>query len=171
MQVTAQLSGWRTSAGLLLREPATASVDYTPALAKYVCTRLAFPSLLPPSTSFPLLCVPAPTYLCQQDASDNKFHIPPLRIAHRRLTSTCLLEQMHECCGVCRYGLQRISPLLSNVVAVHEGGKVQMAFTPQDMTLPAEKTSVQIEPMKLVVGRGDFVSKIVDLLGLKDGSE
>ena len=46
-----------------------------------------------------------------------------------------------------------------------------MAFTPQDMTLPAEKTSVQIEPMKLVVGRGDFVSKIVDLLGLKNGSE
>ena len=85
------------------------------------------------------------------------------------LTSTCLLEQLHEC-GVCRYGLQRISPLLSNVVAVQEGGKVQMAFTPQDMTLPAEKTSVQIEPMKLVVGRGDFVSRIVDLLGLKDGS-
>ena len=35
VQVTAQLSGWRTSTGLLLREPATASVDYTPALAKY----------------------------------------------------------------------------------------------------------------------------------------
>ena len=74
-----------------------------------------------------------------------------------------------ECYGVYRYGLQRISPLLSNVVAVQEGGKVQMAFTPQDMILPAEKTSVQIEPMKLVVGRGDFVSRIVDLLGLKEG--
>ena len=74
-----------------------------------------------------------------------------------------------ECYGVSRYGLQRISPLLSNVVAVQEGGKVQMAFTPQDMTLPAEKTSVQIEPMKLVVGRGDFVSRIVNLLGLKEG--
>ena len=33
-QVSAELSGWRTSTGLLLREPATASVDYTPALAK-----------------------------------------------------------------------------------------------------------------------------------------
>lgn len=36
VQVNAQLSGWRTSKGLLLREAATASVDYTPALAKYV---------------------------------------------------------------------------------------------------------------------------------------
>lgn len=35
MQVTAQLRGWRTGSGLLLSEPATASVDYTPALAKY----------------------------------------------------------------------------------------------------------------------------------------
>ena len=33
-QVTAQLSGWRTNTGLLLREPATACVEYTPALAK-----------------------------------------------------------------------------------------------------------------------------------------
>ncbi|KAL3146757.1 hypothetical protein ABBQ38_014741 [Trebouxia sp. C0009 RCD-2024] len=100
--VTAQLRGWRTGSGLLLSEPATASVDYTPALAKY--------------------------------------------------------------------GLQRISPLLSNVVAVQEGGKVQMSFSPEGMALPAEKTSVHIEPMKLVVGQGDFVSKIVNLLGLKDSS-
>lgn len=77
---------------------------------------------------------------------------------------------MNESYGGCRYGLQRISPLLSNVVAVQEGGQVQMAFTPQGMVLPAEKISVQIQPMRLVVGRGDFVSKIVDLLGLKDGS-
>lgn len=72
--------------------------------------------------------------------------------------------------AICRYGLQRISPLLSNVVAVQEGGKVQMSFSPEGMALPAEKTSVHIEPMKLVVGQGDFVSKIVNLLGLKDRS-
>lgn len=45
-----------------------------------------------------------------------------------------------------------------------------MSFSPQGMALPAEKTSVRIEPMRLVVGRGDFVSKIVNLLGLKDRS-
>lgn len=36
VQVSAQLSGWRTASGMLLREPATASIDYTPALAKCV---------------------------------------------------------------------------------------------------------------------------------------
>ncbi|DBB18517.1 TPA: hypothetical protein ACH3X3_000157 [Trebouxia sp. C0006] len=100
--VQAQLSGWRTKTGMLLREPATAALDYTPALAKY--------------------------------------------------------------------GLQRISPLMSNVVAVQEGGKVEMRWTPEGMALPAERSTLQIEPMKLVVGRGDFVSKIVNLLGLNDSS-
>lgn len=100
--VQAQLSGWRTKTGMLLREPAAAAVDYTPALAKY--------------------------------------------------------------------GLQKISPLMSNVVAVQEGGKVEMRWTPEGMALPAERSTLQIEPMKLVVGRGDFVSKIVNLLGLKDSS-
>ncbi len=57
---------------------------------------------------------------------------------------------------------------MSNVVAVQEGGKVEMRWTPEGMALPAERSTLQIEPMKLVVGRGDFVSKIVNLLGLKD---
>ena len=68
----------------------------------------------------------------------------------------------------CRYGLQRISPLLSNVVAVQEGGQVQMSWKPDCLRLPAERSTLQIEPMKLVVGRGDFASRIVALLGLKD---
>lgn len=54
------------------------------------------------------------------------------------------------------------------MVAVQEGGKVEMTWTPEGMALPAERSTLQIEPMKLVVGRGDFVSKIVNLLGLKD---
>ncbi len=75
---------------------------------------------------------------------------------------------MFDARACCRYGLQRISPLMSNVVAVQEGGKVEMRWTPEGMALPAERSTLQIEPMKLVVGRGDFVSKIVNLLGLKD---
>lgn len=67
-----------------------------------------------------------------------------------------------------RYGLQRISPLLSNVAAIQEGGTVDISLTPENLALPAEKTTVRIEPMKLVVGRGDFLSKIVNLVGLKD---
>lgn len=67
-----------------------------------------------------------------------------------------------------RYGLQRISPLLSNVAAIQEGGNVDICLTPENLALPAEKTTVRIEPMKLVVGRGDFLSKIVNLVGLKD---
>lgn len=59
---------------------------------------------------------------------------------------------------------------MSNVVAVQEGGKLEMSFIPEGMVLPAEKSTVRIEPMKLVVGRGDFVSKVVNLLGLKDRS-
>ena len=43
-----------------------------------------------------------------------------------------------------------------------------MRWTPEGMALPAERSTLQIEPMKLVVGRGDFVSKIINLLGLKD---
>ncbi len=57
---------------------------------------------------------------------------------------------------------------MSNVVAVQEGGKVEVQWTPEGMALPAERSTLRIEPMKLVVGRGDFVSKIVNLLGLKD---
>ena len=33
--VDLQLHGWRTTTGMVLREPATASVEYTPALARY----------------------------------------------------------------------------------------------------------------------------------------
>jgi len=94
-------------------------------------------------------------------------------------SSTCQLACAHLCNltahslvfdsrACCRYGLQRISPLMSNVVAVQEGGKVEMRWTPEGMALPAERSTLQIEPMKLVVGRGDFVSKIANLLGLKD---
>ena len=32
--VDLQLHGWRTTTGMVLREPATASVEYTPALAR-----------------------------------------------------------------------------------------------------------------------------------------
>lgn len=63
VQVTAQLSGWRTNTCLLLREPATASVDYTPALAKYIHTHPSFPSPFhpPPSTyKFSVLSAFAP---------------------------------------------------------------------------------------------------------------
>ncbi|KAK9818270.1 hypothetical protein WJX72_009837 [[Myrmecia] bisecta] len=38
--VNAELSGWRTSTGLLLRKPVSASVDYTPALAKFYLSRI-----------------------------------------------------------------------------------------------------------------------------------
>ena len=73
-----------------------------------------------------------------------------------------------DCYFFCRYGLQRISPLLSNVAAIQEGGKIDISLAPQNLALPAEQTSIRIEPMKLVVGRGDFLSKIVNLVGLKD---
>lgn len=33
--INAQLNGWRTADGIILREPITASFAYTPALAKY----------------------------------------------------------------------------------------------------------------------------------------
>ena len=69
---------------------------------------------------------------------------------------------------MCRYGLQRISPLLSNVAAIQEGGKIDISLTPENLALPAEMTTIRIEPMKLVVGRGDFLSKVVNLVGLKD---
>ena len=57
---------------------------------------------------------------------------------------------------------------MSNVVAVQEGGKVEVSWTPQGMTLPADRSTLRIEPMKLVVGRGDFLHRVVNLLGLKD---
>ncbi len=33
--VDLQLHGWRTTSGMVLREPATAAVEYTPALARW----------------------------------------------------------------------------------------------------------------------------------------
>lgn len=66
VQVTAQLTGWRTSSGLLLREPATASVDYTPALAKYGL--LTSPSLS--STTPVVLPLPFPAFHHGQVARD-----------------------------------------------------------------------------------------------------
>ena len=70
VQVTAQLSGWRANTGLLLREPATASVDYTPSLAKYVSTHPPFPFPLSPLpfTPVPIHCLlpalPPSFHLC-----------------------------------------------------------------------------------------------------------
>ena len=53
-------------------------------------------------------------------------------------------------------------------MAVQEGGQVQLTWKPEDMVLPAEKSTLRIEPMKLVVGKGHFASRIIDLLRLKD---
>lgn len=54
------------------------------------------------------------------------------------------------------------------MVAVQEGGQVDISLAPHNLALPAEKTTISIQPMKLVVGRGDFLSRIVNLVGLKD---
>lgn len=72
MQVTAQLTGWRTSSGLLLREPATAFVDYTPALAKYGLLTSPPPHhTSPPSSTTPVVfSLPVPAFQHGQDASD-----------------------------------------------------------------------------------------------------
>ena len=43
-----------------------------------------------------------------------------------------------------------------------------MTWKPEDMILPAEKSTLKIEPMKLIVGKGHFASRIIDLLRLKD---
>ena len=39
------------------------------------------------------------------------------------------------------------------------------------MLLPAEKSTLRIEPMQLVVGKGHFATRILDLLRLKDRCE
>ena len=48
---------------------------------------------------------------------------------------------------VCRYGLSRLSPLLSGVLAVEEG-KVMVTVTPEGLTLPADAYSIRVEPLR-----------------------
>ena len=48
---------------------------------------------------------------------------------------------------LCRYGLSRLSPLLSGVLAVEEG-KVMVTVTPEELTLPAPAYSIRVEPLR-----------------------
>ena len=51
------------------------------------------------------------------------------------------------CPCVCRYGLGRLSPLLSGVLAVDEG-KVKLTVTPKDLTAPADSYHVRVDPLR-----------------------
>lgn len=48
---------------------------------------------------------------------------------------------------LCRYGLGRLSPLLSGVLAV-DNGKVKLTVTPQSMTAPSNSYRVRLEPLR-----------------------
>ncbi|EIE19123.1 hypothetical protein COCSUDRAFT_59606 [Coccomyxa subellipsoidea C-169] len=73
--INAQLSGWRTADGIILREPITASFAYTPALAKYGFAKVA-----------PLLADVAAVEeggLVSVSATPDKMELPAERVAVR----------------------------------------------------------------------------------------
>lgn len=49
-----------------------------------------------------------------------------------------------------RYGLSRLSPLLSGVLAVEEG-KVKVVVTPEGLTLPSDAYGIRVEPLRYLL--------------------
>ncbi|KAK9806403.1 hypothetical protein WJX73_002550 [Symbiochloris irregularis] len=95
-----ELSGWREGGKIKLRKPASARLDFTPALAKYC--------------------------------------------------------------------LSKASPLLGDIVGLEEGDTVSLQASPQDMQLPSETVHLRLEPLKLKVGRGQLLGKVLDLVQARD---
>lgn len=69
-----------------------------------------------------------------------------------------------------RHGLGLLNPMLRNVVAVKQGGRIMVTGTPEGMALPAERVAVRVAPMQLTLGRGEILDKVLGVVNLKDRS-
>ncbi|GAQ91592.1 hypothetical protein KFL_008130055 [Klebsormidium nitens] len=63
--------------------------------------------------------------------------------------------------------LARLNPLLAGVVGTQNSGQVRVFASPQDMVFPSDQYSLKVDPMTLVLGRGDLVSNALEFLGQK----
>lgn len=64
----------------------------------------------------------------------------------------------------CRFFLARASPLLADTVAVGKGGQVHASVSPAGMCLPSEAYTIRVDPLRLTVGRGQLLDRLVSLL-------
>jgi hypothetical protein len=68
--------------------------------------------------------------------------------------------------------LAEFNPLLSDVIAVKDGGRLSLSFAPAGGVLPCSAGSLRVEPVRLAVGEGkllDQISRLLKLGGLLGG--
>ena len=65
---------------------------------------------------------------------------------------------------VSRFFLARVSPLLADTVKVGEGGQVHASVSPEGMRLPSEAYTIRMDPLRLTLGRGMLLDRLVNIL-------
>lgn len=63
-----------------------------------------------------------------------------------------------------RFFLARVSPLLADTVKVGEGGQVRASVSPDGMRLPSDAYTIRVDPLRLTLGRGVLLDRLVTLL-------
>ena len=60
-----------------------------------------------------------------------------------------------------------MTPLLADVTAVQNSPALSITLTPAGMHLPADVTTVRLDPIKLQVGRGELLTNMLQMLRLQ----
>lgn len=63
-----------------------------------------------------------------------------------------------------RFFLARVSPLLADTVKVGEGGQVRASVSPEGMRLPSDAYTIRVDPLRLTLGRGVLLDRLVTIL-------
>ncbi|KAK9846403.1 hypothetical protein WJX81_003127 [Elliptochloris bilobata] len=79
-----------------------------------------------------------------------------------------LLLSMQFTPALAHYLFARLSPVLGAAVAFEGGGEVEVRLTPAGLVLPAETTTVRLEPMRLALASRGPVQSLIRLLKLGD---
>lgn len=72
-------------------------------------------------------------------------------------------------CDVCRLTLAQVNPILQNVVEVHEGGQLNVKFTPEHYRYPYNTATLTVDPMKMGLGQGPLLDELLQLLQQQPG--
>lgn len=74
---------------------------------------------------------------------------------------------MTDVCMLCRYALRQLSPLLGGAGGLQGGSSMHVSIEAVKQHLPAERYTVRVQPMRLIMGSSAFLSGIMGLLKLR----
>ena len=68
---------------------------------------------------------------------------------------------------MCRYAFRQLSPLLGSAVGLQDGTRMQVTVDALKDHLPAERYTIRVQPLRLVMGSSTFLSGVMGLLKLR----